>query len=88
MLPFKLNEEQKDLMLEMLDSDGFKLLCEKIIPVLIKQKQDRAFSLHIASEADLLILAVAKSKVDGAQDLANDIASLKKLVRHNTQLKK
>ena len=84
MLPFKLNEEEKDAILEMLDSDGFKLLCERILPVLIKQKQDRAFSLHIANEADLLILAVAKSKAEGAQDLLNEVASLKKLVRHKT----
>jgi len=79
-MPFKLTEEEKDQMLEMLESDAFKLLCEKILPAFVERKKIRAFSLSITSEADLIALAISKSKAEGAQDLALEIESLKKLV--------
>lgn len=73
----KLSEEERDLLRELVDTEAFAVLVNKMLPVLIEARAERVLTQTITTQADLLALAVTRAEFDGAKRLAMDVAKLK-----------
>lgn len=73
----KFSEEERDLLRELVDTEAFAVLVNKLLPVLIEVRADRVLTQNITTQADLLTLALNRAELDGAKRLAMDVAKLK-----------
>jgi len=76
MLKFRLTEDEKDVFTELVKSEGFILLLDKILPALIAARGDRVLTQSVNEQSDLLKLALVKAEFDGCKKLAADVANL------------
>lgn len=80
----KLTDEEADFLSELISSEGFAVLVNKVLPVLIEARANRVLTQSIAEQHDLLKLAIERAEYDGAKKFAKDIGELKQLVTRKT----
>lgn len=80
----KLTDDEADLLSELISSDGFTVLANKVLPALLEARVARVLTQSIADQSDLLKLAIERAEYDGAKKFAKDIGELKQLVTRKT----
>lgn len=71
----KLTEEQSREILDLVESDAFKVLAQTVLPQLIQRHVDRLMSVDFSKSANELV--IERARLDGASKLAADIKGLK-----------
>jgi hypothetical protein len=69
-MKLKLTEEQKEALLELLNSEGEKVLRNAIIPSLLRQMEQRFLTVRIDDPTSIHTLAFEKARLEGAQSMA------------------
>lgn len=80
----KLTEEEADVLGELVNSEGFVVLVEKLLPMLLEARAERVLTQTLAEQQDLLKLALSRAELDGARKLSTDIGKLKELSKRKT----
>lgn len=80
----KLTEDEADVLGELVNSEGFVVLVEKLLPMLLEARAERVLTQTLAEQQDLLKLALSRAELDGARKLSTDIGKLKELSKRKT----
>jgi hypothetical protein len=74
----KLSIEEKEALFDAIDTEGFRVLVNKIIPALLERKRTRVLTQTLIDQDSFTSLALARAELDGARALQADLAELKK----------
>jgi hypothetical protein len=75
----KLTSEEREHLLEMVSSDGYRILVQIIIPALQERRKARVFTQEVTGYDSLILLSRLAAQVEGAKELSSDISNLKAL---------
>lgn len=74
----KLSIEEKEALLDAIDTEGFKVLVSKIVPALLERRRTRVLTHALTNQESFTSLALARAELDGAKALHADLVELKK----------
>ena len=80
MIQLKLDLDSKDELAELVDSGGYKVLIEVVLPALLEQKAADLLHLPIDNLPSDHKLTIELAKYQGMKELAGKIATLKKYI--------
>jgi hypothetical protein len=78
----KLDPEQQDELLEIMDMPGWKVLTERCFPLLLQQEAEKHLALRVDNEQSITRLVHAQAAYNGKCDILNVLKQLKQSIRN------
>lgn len=78
----KLDPEQQDELVELLEMPGWKLLTEKVFPQLLQQEAEKHLAIRVDNEQSITRLIHAQAAYNGKCDILNILKQLKQSLRN------
>lgn len=78
----KVDIEEHEYLLELIDGPGYKVLIEKVLPQLLKKEADKVLMCRPENQAERDKLAYMQALYQGCRIIVEDIKALKSALRN------
>lgn len=75
-IPARLTDDEAEALEALVNSDGYKVLINDVMPGFINEARERIDSHRVMDQSDMLQLAILKAEQDGMRKLMNECKEL------------
>lgn len=77
----ELDMDERDALFELADSEGYKILVDKVLPTLISQQAKNVLHLPLDKSGSVHNLSIELARYQGARELSLKVSTLKEFLK-------
>lgn len=77
----ELDMDERDALFELADSEGYKILVDKVLPTLISQQAKNVLHLPLDKSESVHNLSIELARYQGARELSLKVSTLKEFLK-------